>query len=93
MQVEIYGTVALLGDEVRTVTAEGFSGIVLFSGELAITNPPASLTLDLYQGFKLRGTQLGRERTYHSRVFRRVLLNAGVRVVYVEEAGATRTGQ
>lgn len=88
MQVEIYGTVPLLGDatELRAITAEGFSGVTLFSGELAIVNPPATLTLDLYQGFKLRGTQLGRERMYHSRTFRRVLLNAGVRVVYVEEA-------
>lgn len=88
MQVEIYGTVPLLGDlgEVRAITAEGFSGVKLLDADLNISNPPASLTLDLYQGFKLRGTQLGRERTYHSRIFRRVLLNAGVRVVYVEEA-------
>lgn len=88
MQVEIYGAVPLIGDgqEVRAISAEGFSGVLLLSQDLAIANPPASLTLDLYQGFKLRGTQLGRERTYHSRTFRRVLLNAGVRVVYVEEA-------
>lgn len=87
MQVEIYGSSPVLGmDEPRTITNEGFSGTRILSADLTITNPPASLTLDLYHGFKLKGTQLGRERVYHSRVFRRVLLDPGVRVVYVEEA-------